>query len=470
MRLLLINPAETLVVRANLPDEIEAVRGNNPPINLLQVAAAARRDGHAEVSLIDAHAEDLTPVQVAARAHRLQPDLIGLTAVSFTMPAARAQAQALQEALPETPRWLGGLQPFLYPAETLALPEFDGLIRGEGEHPLATLCRHGGEKSRLGDEPGFYFQRDGALIDTGVAPTVADLDTLPQPAYDLLRPELYGSVLTDLHPVANAVTSRGCPYHCTYCSRSVTGKRFRAHGPAYVVENFRRAHDLGFAALLVYDEVFTIDKARVLAICDGLRHAGIDLPWMARATIGTVDEEMMRAMAAAGCRWITFGIESGSPAVLRRLGRPTDLETARQVFAAARRVGLKTLAYFMVGNPDESAADIAQSAAFMVRLDPDHVHLAVYTMYPATPLYDEAVEKGLLPADLWREFATDPASAFTAPHWPGSFSADDLFAIVRRLYRRFYLRPRVIWRERRSLLSWRAFRRRLRYLGALITR
>jgi radical SAM superfamily enzyme YgiQ (UPF0313 family) len=469
VRLLLINPAETLVVPANLPLEIEAVRGNNPPINLLQVAAAARAWGGAEVKLIDAHARRLSPAQVAAEARAFQPDAVGMTAVSFTMPAVVAQVAALQAVLPEAPVWLGGLQPFLYPEETLALPGVAGLIRGEGERPVAALCRADGHPS-VTEEPGFYFRRDDRLIDTGVAPSIEDLDELPQPAFDLVAPRLYGSVLTDLHPVANAVTSRGCPYNCAYCSRSVTGKRFRAHGPAYVVETFAQLVAAGYAAVLVYDEVFTIDAQRVRAICRGLREAEVNLPWMARATVGTVDEPLLAELAAAGCQWLTLGIESGSPSVLARLNKRLDLDEALRTFAAARRLGMKTLAYFMVGNPDETPEDIERSAALMRRLDADLVHIAVYTMYPATTLYEQALESGLLDRDVWREFAARPTTDFAAPLWPGQLSRDELFAAVRRLYRRYYLRPRAIWREFKALGSWAALRRRWRYARALLGR
>jgi radical SAM superfamily enzyme YgiQ (UPF0313 family) len=145
-----------------------------------------------------------------------------------------------------------------------------------------------------------------------------------------------------------------------------------------------------------------------------------------------------------------------------------DLAQAREVFAAARRHGLQTLAYFMVGNPDETEADVRETARVMRQLDADLVHLAVYTMYPATTLYDEALARGLLPRDVWREFARDPRPDFTAPLWPGPLSPAERFAQVKRLYRQFYLRPSRIWREIRQLRSWSALRRRVRYARALL--
>jgi len=468
MRLLLINPAEDLVVPANLPPEIEAVRGNNPPINLLQIAAAAREWGGAEVRLIDAHARGFTPDRVAEETVRWQPDLVGLTAVSFTMPAVLAQVAALKRRLPETPVWLGGLQPFLYPDETLALPGIDGLVRGEGEQAVAELCRAWTAPEEWNRIPGLYYRCDAALVDTGPAAPIADLDQLPQPAYDLLDPALYSSVLTDARPVANALTSRGCPYRCAYCSRSVTGKVFRAQSAAYVLETFALLHRLGYRAVLTYDEVFTIDKQRVHEICAGLREKNLGLPWMARATVGSVDDRMLAELAAADCRWITFGVESGSPQVLERLNKTVDLEAAVALCAAARRRGLKTLAYFMVGNPGETADDLRRTERVMRRLNADDVHVAVYTMYPATALYEQALSAGLLDRDVWRDFAAAPSPDFIAPLWPGEWTRGQLFAVVRRLYRRFYLRPRRLLREVKALFSSTALRRRLRYARALL--
>lgn len=468
MRLLLINPAEQLTVRANLPPEIEAVRGNNPPINLLQIAAAARAWGEAEVRLLDAHAGGLAPERAAEQAAQWQPELIGLTAVSFTMPAVLEQVAAVKRRLPDVPVWLGGLQPFLYPAETLALPGIDGLVRGEGERVIAALCRRWASPDAWPDIPGLYCRRGNELLDTGLAAPLADLDELPQPAYDLLETKRYSSVITDARPVANALTSRGCPYHCAYCSRSVTGKVFRAQSAAYVVETFALLKTLGYRAVLIYDEVFTIDKQRVHDICDGWRAKNFRLPWMARATIGSVDDRLLADLAGAGCRWITFGIESGSPEVLKRLNKVLDLEAAVTVFAAARRLGLKTLAYFMVGNPGETADDLRQTERLLRRLKADDAHVAVYTMYPATALYEQALATGLLDRDVWRAFAAAPSAAFLAPLWPGEFSRDQLFAAVRRLYRRFYLRPRRLLSEVKALFSLTALRRRFHYVRALL--
>jgi anaerobic magnesium-protoporphyrin IX monomethyl ester cyclase len=468
MRLLLINPAEREVLRANLPLEIEQIRGNNPPISLLEVAAAARDWGGAEVRLIDAQAQLLTSQQVAEMAREFQPDLIGLSAVSFTMPSVLAQVKACKQELPGVPVWLGGLQPYLYPSETLAVPEIDGLVLGEGEYPIASLCRHWGNIEELKQAPGLYFTHNSEIIDTGIAPIITDLNVLPQPAFDLIKPELYGSVITDAHPVAIAVTSRGCPYRCTFCSNSVTGKGFRAHSVDYVVQNFERLKELGFASILVYDEVFTIDKQRVRDICAALQDRDWDLPWMIRATVGSVDEGMLQDLAAAGCEWITFGIESGSERVLKRLNKPVKLDKALEVFKASRRAGLKTLAYFMIGNPDEDESDLQKTEQYMRRLDADLVHIAVYTVYPATSLYDEGLKKDHFGGDVWLDFSRNPDTEFEPPLWPGPFSREELFSRARHLYRSYYLHPRRIWRELKNLRSWYAIKSRVKYARALV--
>jgi radical SAM superfamily enzyme YgiQ (UPF0313 family) len=248
----------------------------------------------------------------------------------------------------------------------------------------------------------------------------------------------------------------------------VTGKGFRAHSVDYVVQNFVRLKELGFASILVYDEVFTIDKQRVRDICAALRELDWDLPWMIRATVGSVDEAMLQDLAAAGCEWITFGIESGSERVLKRLNKPVKLDKALEVFRSSRRAGLKTLAYYMIGNPDEDESDLQATESYMRRLDADMVHIAVYTVYPATRLYDEGLNKGLFGGDVWLEFSRNPDTDFEPPLWPGPFSREELFKRARHLYRSYYLHPRRIWRELKRLTSWNAIKRRVRYARALV--
>ncbi|MCZ7584491.1 MAG: B12-binding domain-containing radical SAM protein [Deltaproteobacteria bacterium] len=296
-----------------------------------------------------------------------------------------------------------------------------------------------------------------------------DLDALPLPAQDLLNPELYDSVITDAHPVTTMVTSRGCPFQCRFCSQSITGKSYRFHSPERVLEEIKGCMDLGYRGILFYDEVFTIRRKRVIELCTLIQKERMRFDWMARGTINTVDGDLMRAMHDAGCRTITFGVESGSERILKRMNRPVrDTKKIAKVFRDAKAAGLTSLAYMMLGNPDETVEDMKATRAMLRAINPDHVHISVFVAYPATEFYREGVERGLFSSDVWRGFAANPAEAFRVPTWPEAPPAETLFAEARRLYRTHYFRPHNIWRHLRAAGGLRGIRKRLPYLQALL--
>ncbi|MDP8254299.1 MAG: radical SAM protein [Candidatus Alcyoniella australis] len=446
MRVALIQPAERRMIGANLPREVERIRGINPPIGLMYVAAAVRQAGH-EVLIIDAALDNLRPDQIGARLQQWHPDLVGVTAVSFSMPDALDAAAAARAAVPHAPVVMGGLQPFLYPRETIALEPLDMLLIGEGETTLPALLERLSGNGKIDDAPGLVRQVDGRIETNPMPPRIEQLDSIPRPARDLVDTARYGSLITDLRPLSIIITSRGCPFRCAFCSRSITGKRFRAHSAEYVIEELRECVAMGIRYLLIYDEVFTIDRERVLQICDGMVRERLPLRFTARATVQTVDHELLLALKAAGCDMITYGVEASDPDVLRTLGKPYTLEQVRETFALTREVGLPHLAYFMLGNPGETEGHVRRSISLARELNPDMVHTAIYIPYPATKIYERALAQGVISEDYWQRFAANPRPDFDPPAWPGAITRRRLEALLRRFNRQFYLRPGVVLRR-----------------------
>jgi radical SAM superfamily enzyme YgiQ (UPF0313 family) len=152
-------------------------------------------------------------------------------------------------------------------------------------------------------------------------------------------------------------------------------------------------------------------------------------------------------MRSAGCDLVTFGIESGSPRVLERLGRRSPVAEIVSAFDAAKAAGLSTIAYFMVGSPGETRADVDESLRVARRARPDMVHAAIFTPYPGSAFYEEGRAMGLLPGDYWREFAASPREGFRAPYWNELFTDAELEMLLRRFYRKFFLRPGYVLRR-----------------------
>lgn len=454
MKVLFLNPAERLVLRSNLPQSIEELRGKNPPISILYAAGVARQVEGWETELIDIHATDLDDDALARELVSRKPDLVGITSTTFTYLDSLAAARVVKKALPACAVLFGGVQPFVFPRETLAQAEVDMVLSGEAEQSLPRLLagwRDGGFDSiRAGAVPGVLVKGDSDPA-FEPAPIVLDLDGAPMPAWDLAPLTRYTSLITDRAPVNIMITSRGCPYHCGYCALSPTGKKWRAHSAKRVVEEMKTCRALGSRYLLFYDESFTVNKRRVLDICERIRREGIDIPWMARATPEMADGSVLRAMREAGCDLVTFGVESGSPEILDRLGRRQDLEQVRETFREAQRTGLRTIAYFMLGNPGETKRHITESLRVATRLNPDLVHAALYTPYPSSRLYLESLEGKGADADYWRRFAEKPDESFQPPYGNGFFSDSELERLLGWFYRRYSFRPRYVLRRILSL-------------------
>jgi radical SAM superfamily enzyme YgiQ (UPF0313 family) len=219
---------------------------------------------------------------------------------------------------------------------------------------------------------------------------------------------------------------------------------------------------MGIREIFFYDDTFSINRQRVVDVCDEIGRRGVDISWDIRARVNTVDRELLRRLKAAGCRRIHFGVESGNPGILRSMKKGITLDQARNAFAWARGEGITTLAYFMVGSPGEGEEEIMDSIDFAREIDPDFVHFSVATPFPATEFYRLALNKGVVASDVWREFAAAPREDFRPPLWTETFSDGELVAFLNRAYKSFYSRPTYLVRQVFRVRSLGELRRKVK--------
>ena len=447
MRVLLIYPTARFEVFGNNPAALEASRGANPPLGLLSVAAYLEEHSAHDVAVVDAHAEDLSFDALAARIRAAAPDVVGVTALTPTLVDVVRTVATARSAAPHAPVVLGGPHVHLFSEESLALPGVDYAVLGEGERVFLQLLERLGDTGALARVRGLVFRCDGRVVNTGPPPLIDDLDALPFPARHLTDVWRYDSVLAPRRPVTTTFTSRGCPYACTFCDRPHLGKRFRARSAKSVVDELERCGELGIRDFLVYDDTYTVRRQRVIDISQEILRRGLDVGYDVRARVDTVDPEMLAWMARSGCRGVHYGVEAGTERVLRVLRKGFDLAAARRAFAATRRAGMSTLAYFIVGNPTETREDIRATFRVARELDPDFLHLTVLTPFPGTEIYRQGLATGLIERDPWRDFAARPSPTFVPPHWPENFSDEELNELLVEGYRGFYRRPRYLFRR-----------------------
>lgn len=488
MKVLLIVP------KSRLPVETR----EQPPLGIAYIGAISLRRGD-QVRLIDQNVDDTPLASVAT-----WPDIVGITANTSQVKGAWRAAQSLRQAGCTATIVLGGVHPTVLPEESLTAAPVDVVVRGEGEETWAELCQalaagqetaatiagaasaHGrGSRptisNRLSGILGIsYRDQDGRIIHNPDRPPIHNLDDLPWPAYNLFKLDRYTSLQPTLdHPGRGVrsfsiMTSRGCPYRCHYCSQSVFKYRWRARSVENVVAEWHHlVHDLGATEIGVLDDSFNIDRKRVLALCDALIAAKLNhVPWIMingiRANLA--DEEVLRRMKAAGCKRTAFGVESGNQAILNGIDKKLTLEQVRAAFKAARKVGLETIGFFMIGLPGDTEETIEQTIRLACELDPVVANFSMTTPFPGTVLYDQVKEaerqgRGRLLINDWDQFVFLEGRA--------RYELDGLTAELqerkwKEAYRRFYLRPHRVIRTLLRKSTWLGLPRTVRMALRLV--
>lgn len=447
MKVLLIHPPMDHIIRNSLPTVVEDSTGVYPPLGLLYVAAYAECVPGCEVTLWDCQAERTGYDELGRRLGDLAPDVVGVQVTTFTLIDAVLTARLVRKMAPGAFIVFGGPHPTLYPRETAQLPEVDAVIVGEGEHPFEALLR-----ALVAGEPPDAVPAVRTRGESGQRPVelryIEDMDGLKMPARHLVDLRRYTSPLAADGRVTTMMSSRGCPGRCVFCDRPQMGKRFRKRSAESVVAEMSHCvRDLGIGSIVFYDDTFTIDRDRVIEICDRILDSRLEVSWDIRARIDTVTPEMIRKLRAAGCGRIHYGVETGSPRLQKLIRKNLDLGQVRDVFAFTRREGIETLGYFMIGLPTERREEVEVTLDFMLSLPMDYAHVTLFTPYPGTEIYHQALAEGIYERDYWREFSQDPHPDFAPRFWNEHFSDEELLALMRQAYERFYCRSGYVFRR-----------------------
>lgn len=430
------------------------------PIGLASIGAVLQKGGF-DVSIIDLNVE--TSITLCALAHRIKGDkvdVVGIGAMTSSITSARSIARAVKEHT-EVPIVVGGPHASAVKEETLRrMQEFDYLIFGEGEYTMLELCRSlVSGQGKLSEIRGLGYRVNGACVFTDPRPLIGDLNSLPFPAFDLCNYHKYSVplYLRTKYPSAHLITSRGCPHRCTFCSaHTVAGYRFRPHSATRIIEQIEKLiHDYGTRFFLIYDDTFTISRKRVVDFCELILRKNIKIEWFCMARVDTIDSELIELMVKSGLKAINFGVESGDQNVLKRIKKGITIEQVRNAFKIVRHYrGLRIFSSFMIGLPGETIQAMRKTIAFAVELDPDMAFFFIFTPYPGTSIYKQG--KGIdfdVSAD-WEGFShvfKDSPLALKNK----DFSEDQLKALLVEANRRFYLRPKFIFKSLRNIRSFR---------------
>jgi anaerobic magnesium-protoporphyrin IX monomethyl ester cyclase len=390
MKVLFINPFGSNWVEGREDKSEAAIR--MAPNGLISMAAYLEKQG-VEAAIHDCHG----PVtregirDLVALVGEFKPDIVGFTAVN-----AYKLAEAIRMAHRHIMIVVGGVHVSALRGAILErFPAIDVLVTGEGEKAIAELAS--------GTQPehiqGLVYREGGGIRDNGLRTDLVELDTLPFPAYHKLDgfPKRFEAALFNYPkaPTATIISSRGCPYQCSYCDRSVYRRSFRYNSADYLYEHMAYLKkEFGIRHVFFYDDLFTFNRERVEKFCGMLRSKPLGMTFNCAVRVGHADDELLRMLKAAGCWMVSLGIESGSPEILARHKTKVSFGEMKDTVKRIQKTGIRAKGLFMMGLPGETEETIQQTTEFINGLELDDMNMTKFTPFPGSPLYQTIHDEG----------------------------------------------------------------------------
>ncbi len=404
------------------------------PLGISYLAAVLEEKGY-PVDIIDCPTQKPTHKQLKNEFAERKSDIVGVTSATLTYKPALEVLKTAKEALSNCLTLIGGPHVSVLDEHSLdEAPEADIVVRGEGEQTMLELADLV-SKSNLRNLPevaGITFRKNGQIFRTGDRSFIQNLDELPHPAYkhfELGKYRLSGKTYLPI------ITSRGCPFQCTFCLASnICGKRFRTRSPKKVVDELEWLRDShGADVFAFYDDTFTVDKKRVFEICEEMEKRSFNLPWDCRTRVDQISPEILAKMRNANCQLVHFGVESGSQKMLDAMKKGTTIEQNARGIKMAKEAGISVAISVIVGYPGETMDMVKQTLNFVRRTEPDYVYVCEAVPYPGTELYNLVEGLGWEMTSDWNQYH-EQTLVFKNP----TLSLDKIEKMKRKFYSQFF--------------------------------
>ena len=367
-----------------------------PPLGLGYLASFLQKHS-IQVDLVDC--TFLREKEALERVRRYKPDVIGI----YSMYSMKDKSLEMARLLRQDCKLLvtGGPLPTTDPCDFLNY--FDIVAIGEGEETMLEIVNHEEDHSDLSRVKGIAYKKKGKPTFTPPRVFIEDLDEIPFPAREFFDNSAYQRYYSKKfgYTTTSVMTSRGCPFKCDFCSRPVFGNGFRTRSAKNIVSEVEEVVKLGYGRIWFADDCFTLQRNRLLKICDEIIGRGVKVQWECLSRVDTVDREVTEKMKRAGCVRVFFGIESGNDKVLRLMRKQITADKARQAVITTKNSGIGVGAFFIVGYPGEDSKTIHDTINFASSLPLDYLSFTMPYPIPGTPLY-ERVKNRIISKD-WQE-------------------------------------------------------------------
>ncbi len=447
MKVLLVKPG------IKLGDHIQ------PPLGLAYLASCLRNEHSVKILDLPKYGRNIFIFKKILQQYK--PDVIGFQCYSVEVNATKVLVNIAKRQLSRVVVILGGPHPSLCPAETVDImrKDVDFLIRGEGENSFPELLRNLHNRKKVADIKGLVYRENGQ-IHINNPELISDLDKLPQPAWDLIKPQEYPpaqhGAFFKRFPIAPIITTRGCPFECVFCSAPLlSGKKIRKRNPKMVMKEIELLYNkFGVREIHIVDDNFTLDKNHAISILKEIvaSRLPITLAFPNGIRLNTLDEELLDLMKKSGVYLISVGIESGSDRTLKRMNKRLNIEIIREKVKLIQSKGIDLAAFFIIGFPDETLRDIRETIRFSLDIPLLRANYFTFLPLPMTPIYNKLQQKGEL-----KHIDSSNLLFECAPYAPKTLTHKKLRNLQRESFARFYLRPRILYSNLLQIRSLKHF-------------
>lgn len=432
--------------------------GSFPPLGLLYIATFLKQQiPDVEVRLLDCPSEKIDYRALEETITIFNPDVIGITLFSICLVDFLKVVRIAKSVNKNVHICVGGPHLFVYPAETLSYPEVDSIVIGEGEYIFYELIKQLCQGKVRGGIDGLYLKTDlGKKVFKKAV--VGDINKLPFFDISLLNRRFYYSTVGKHKNIITLLSSRGCPYSCTFCDTPY--KVYRGRNIENIINEIKLRLGQGYKEIFFYDDTFNITAQRVIELCKIILAENIKFTWSFRGRINSASFEMLKIAKQSGCHRIHFGIETATDAGLKELKKGITVKQIEDVFSWCRKLKIKTIADFIIGLPfEESKKDILNNVKRLIDFGPNFAQFNILQPIPGSEIYSSGIREGVINPQPWENFVRFPDKSFEPPLWTQYLNRQELGESLYTSYRKFYIRPSCILANIFSLRTFSEFER-----------
>ncbi len=428
-----------------------------PPLNLLYLSAILKKDGH-DVIILDSQAEKKDLKAVKKDVDAKSPGVIIIPTSSMNIKEDSGVLKILKKDSKCITMAFGSHTTF-YPEQSLGFGGLDYAVQREPEYILKDFVNAYDKGEGYNQTKGIAYMKDGKCIVNENYGFIENLDDMPFPDREYIKDFIYFSPLIKKLPWTTALTSRGCPGRCNFCTTvPFYGHRLRFRSAKSVVDEMEEIKKMGYNEVFFRDETFTAHPRRLIEICRSILERKLKISWICNARIGNLNKKNLRLMKKAGCHMIKIGVETGSQTILDNIKKEITVEQTRKTFRLMNRIGMESHAHMMLGCPGETWDTINETIKFIKEINPTTVTFNAFTLFPGAEIYEEMKKKHpeieATDHDISKEHSIGFHSKLIC-----SLSDEEVGQAIKKAYKAFYFRPSYVLKTLLRIRSLDEFRR-----------